>query len=420
MAGNIVVQMDKIRYKDGKGDPKGFISFLNDNHLPRGILPRYRGNRLHILFHICGKFVQHLELFKDFLSSGSRPGNTLKASIYKDFTNITAVRQIFVLALLGKLLSGPWMTKFYTAPDEQIDYLAGIAVVQMVLADMKNTLQNPVSILSRSTDFLGNQLRDDDLFRIISTECPQGGDTLSMIKACLEAVIGVLERQYNKYFNIDVNEQLEEETKSARCHNMDSEEMMGMFSSIQKHSPNASLCYMSAKIRAKKNKTCDYLDDMDAVKQESVVLWALSEGRVNKQRNRMNHIAMRQEISRREHIKRQKKDQKERKKIEELVRTLEVNDIDKFYPGLNEKAKSDLADILHDEVVGRNICHVWYDSDTRKRKMENGRIERKKKNSSTYVVAYWEEEGTYEDAVDYVMSKYQLAADVVSGDLYLA
>jgi hypothetical protein len=52
--------------------------------------------------------------------------------------------------------------------------------------------------------------------------------------------------------------------------------------------------------------------------------------------------------------------------------------------------------------------------------MENGRIERKKKNSSTYVVAYWEEEGTYEDAVDYIMSKYQLAADVVSGDLYLA
>ena len=63
MSGNIVLQMNKLRYKDGKGDPKGFAIFLDDNKLPRGILPRCQGNRLHILFHICGKLVQYSPFF---------------------------------------------------------------------------------------------------------------------------------------------------------------------------------------------------------------------------------------------------------------------------------------------------------------------------------------------------------------------
>ncbi len=66
---NIVLQVNKLRYKDGKGDPKGFQTFLQDNNLPKGLIhvPRYRGNRLHILFHI----ISHYELFLDFFSLGS-------------------------------------------------------------------------------------------------------------------------------------------------------------------------------------------------------------------------------------------------------------------------------------------------------------------------------------------------------------
>ena len=56
---NIVLAMNKMRYKDGKGDTRGFVTFLENENLPRGILPRYRGNRLHVLFHICRIFIQH-------------------------------------------------------------------------------------------------------------------------------------------------------------------------------------------------------------------------------------------------------------------------------------------------------------------------------------------------------------------------
>ena len=42
---NIVLAMNKMRYKDGKGDKRDFVTFLENENLPRGILPRYRGNR---------------------------------------------------------------------------------------------------------------------------------------------------------------------------------------------------------------------------------------------------------------------------------------------------------------------------------------------------------------------------------------
>ena len=51
-AANLVVQMNKLRYKDGKDDPRRFKSFLDSEDLTRGFITRYRGDRLHVIFHI--------------------------------------------------------------------------------------------------------------------------------------------------------------------------------------------------------------------------------------------------------------------------------------------------------------------------------------------------------------------------------
>ena len=64
VAANIAVQMTKLRYKDGKGDPQGFTTFLARNNVKKNILPRYRGNRLHILFHNSGILIEYHQLFR--------------------------------------------------------------------------------------------------------------------------------------------------------------------------------------------------------------------------------------------------------------------------------------------------------------------------------------------------------------------
>ena len=77
-AGNIVLQINKLRYKDGKGYPKIslaiFMTFLSDSNLPRG-------NRLHILFHICEKLMEHHVTFLNFFTGGTVSCGGLQASI---------------------------------------------------------------------------------------------------------------------------------------------------------------------------------------------------------------------------------------------------------------------------------------------------------------------------------------------------
>ena len=108
---NIVIQMNKMRFKDAKGDPLGFIVFLENSMLPRGLIPRYRGNHLHVLFHICGIYYQYQDLLKKILKQGTKVGG-LRVSIMKDFTSTTGIVKMQVLRLLGKFLSGPWMQLF--------------------------------------------------------------------------------------------------------------------------------------------------------------------------------------------------------------------------------------------------------------------------------------------------------------------
>ena len=55
---------------------------------------------------------------------------------------------------------------------------------------------------------------------------------------------------------------LKEETASARLHNTDSEELLGMFTDAKRRCPKATTCNISSKLRFKKNRTVDYLDNL--------------------------------------------------------------------------------------------------------------------------------------------------------------
>jgi hypothetical protein len=46
------------------------------------------------------------------------------------------------------------------------------------------------------------------------------------MKNCLTAIVTVLEKQYRRYFDLDVTNELRKETESARCHNIDAEQRM--------------------------------------------------------------------------------------------------------------------------------------------------------------------------------------------------
>ena len=113
-------------------------------------------------------------------------------------------------------------------------------MVKEVIVAFQNATENPEKLIKTTKDFFGEELQLDATLTK-RCELPQEPQFKAMMKTCLEAVIGVLELQYSKYCALDITEKPRKETASAtrRSHNIDAEEIMGMFSASKQKSPNA-------------------------------------------------------------------------------------------------------------------------------------------------------------------------------------
>ena len=88
---------------------------------------------------------------------------------------------------------------------------------------------------------------------------------------------------------MEVTDDLRSKLASARTHNMDSEEVMGMFSAGQARAPRATLLFISSKIRARKNNTLKFIlshpeSALVTAYSGTSVVWKIS-GRVVDPRN---------------------------------------------------------------------------------------------------------------------------------------
>ena len=50
---NLIYGITETRYKQGKGDPAGFKHLLHQECIKLSIIPRFVGNRFHIVFHLA-------------------------------------------------------------------------------------------------------------------------------------------------------------------------------------------------------------------------------------------------------------------------------------------------------------------------------------------------------------------------------
>lgn len=88
------------------------------------------------------------------------------------------------------------------------------------------------------TDYFGELLDVSDVTLQALRQKPKDTEQFRiMMRATTGAIVEVLECQYRKYFDTAISEKLIEEMQSARTHNIDAEEVMGMFSTAQKRHP---------------------------------------------------------------------------------------------------------------------------------------------------------------------------------------
>ena len=134
-------------------------------------------------------------------------------------------------------------------------------------------------------------------------------------------------------------------------------------------------------------------------------------------------MGIKEELSKRIAMKREKKQTTDRNKVEKQLKSSAL-EIAHNFPLMEEQAQADLADILSGKVVGCQICRdrlAQSRTQTENNVQYNGKLRNgKRKQVEHNVVGYWSQDETYDDAVHYDVSIFEMAADFICDDLTMA
>ena len=226
----------------------------------------------------------------------------------------------------------------------------------------------------------------------------------------------------------------------ARVNNIICEETVGLFSSLQRRSPNATILNIAAKIKCTKNKIIPHLMSLDKKTRNNMIMKCVSLAAKVKKKSIEERIAMREDIVWRVNKKILERNQLKRRQGERARKLLEQKVKAFFCTGnqadlkfTDEQLRTMTQLVEGDDVVERFIQHIWYDKDTKKDLIWSGRIvgiDCTATGEPTLKVDYWKPENTdeqelgpseemqQEDADTTPMCVYQLATDFYRGDMW--
>ena len=115
--------------------------------------------------------MQHYELFKKFLNDGTVSCGGLQSSLRETFGNPTGIKEMCVHAVMGKVLTGPWISEFYVlAENATHDLESAIKCIKNVLLVVQDCKANPAGLYERKVDFFGKDVDLTSLVRICSID----------------------------------------------------------------------------------------------------------------------------------------------------------------------------------------------------------------------------------------------------------
>ncbi len=86
-----------------------------------------------------------------YLHCGTTACDGLRMALLQDFATENARLKLQVLELFGKLLSGPWMRKFYTSGESDISHIQGIGIIKVVIKVMREEMADPARLLASTS-----------------------------------------------------------------------------------------------------------------------------------------------------------------------------------------------------------------------------------------------------------------------------
>jgi hypothetical protein len=393
-----------------------------------GVFLRYVGNRLHILFHSAGIIILYLKELKKFVELG---GTNLKKSIKEELDDPRVVAQLIALGLIGKTVTGPWMTKFY-ANSMNLDMVPVIQSSKNVLdrfaAEPEELLCPTVNVFNEPIDAASDMV----LTAIINNIESHRDKVKQTLKQILHEIVKVFDRQFVRYTSGDLSsptvEQLTQ-ASTAPSHNMAAERILGMTDYLWRRAPNATAGFVDGKVRGRTNDTVGWLLQQDKMTQHRLVYFAMKEGyrarELAAQRKKMMEAVM----MRRMLEAGQKHEQSNRKALEkEVAMALSAKDLNaSVFSSASPEVMGLIAMYITSEnpmseltetYTGHLLKHLWTEEGVDK--MYSGRVvnfKQQKTKTMKCTITYWGPDELETDSVDYDMTMTSLVTDLLTGDL---
>ena len=427
---NLTYGLSKMRYKNGKGDPKGFKQFMKMQNIKSKMIVRYVGNRMHVLFHLAGVFYFLRAKLLEYLQKYCNNNTSFKTSLVKDMQNNSILLQLKALGLLGKLLTGPWMTVLYGNKSKSAN-LGMVPVLKKCVNQLKVVLENPMSMLDMREDMFGQALHpaDDEILADLQRPSDPPKELELILTKLLEGSVKVLERQLKPYLTGELSSPTSEMlqlAKSAPVHNIFSEQVLGMTDHQYHRAPNATMGFIDGKVKAAKNRTLTWLSSKEEEEQERLVAFAVTRARKMRVIRKKREEQMEQDFHQRQRDKVQKKDQQYRNKVEKRVKLMMSGTEVDFGQELSDtlasaEAKLQTVRCVVDDpswLTDKYIDHIWFENNIDA--TYHGKILtvlRSRNKPLAVSVAYWSTDEREEDAEDYRMNISQIITDYLLGDL---
>ena len=94
----------------------------------------------------------------DYLKRSCRNNTAFKPALIKDLENNDILVELQALGLIGKLVTGPWMTILYS---NKLTNLETVPVLQTCIRNMKLLKDSPGTVLAADRDMFGGMLTVD-------------------------------------------------------------------------------------------------------------------------------------------------------------------------------------------------------------------------------------------------------------------
>ncbi|GFR66542.1 39S ribosomal protein L46, mitochondrial [Elysia marginata] len=412
-AANLINAVSVLRFKDGTGDPLGFKNLLRQHDLPMGTFVRYVGNRLHIMFHLAGILMTHHAMLLAFTEDQCTAGGLLRSSIMKDLKNEKIMVQVWALGVCGKVFSGPWMTRFYSS---QMSNLEMGPHVQQCVKNMETWLENPNLLLQPTEDAFGTTLNpeQDSVWGALLEYGEQNEEfQVVCLKEVLRGALTVLNRQLNDFISgafADPSADMREKTAGAPSHNMSSERNLGCYDRLWRRAPNATVGFLTGKVKCKMNRTLEWLNSKTPIEQEKLIEFVVNEAREERVRAFAEQKSLCGAISqRKQEVALLRKKSKRNSLIRQINKAIKEKDVCEL--PCSDSLKDRLKKYFEDptSVVGMLVVHTvditdWY---ARVLKSLPGKFE----------FSYWSMNETESSAVDFIRPVNDFFADAVQGDV---